>query len=368
MSGEPTHRSPLLGRLQRRLANGRSLEPQASPSARDDGDAGGSSLGSETSSSPPTLGALVSGALARCREQTLTRIRRVNEMTSREVIAAGNSLAEIVECAQTQVSTARRALAELTGSDGNGVADLVDRQTRMTKTHIESIRGALAVQVEMTQRATEAGASIMEIGRQISEVARAARMLSLNASIEGARLGGSGAGITVIAVEMRTLTDEIKRANGRIESMAESLLSLLPQIVVQTERMSRYAEEFAGDLSSNAAAVGAATERLRTVAAETLASGDRNVSQILKGSQAALSHLQFQDPAAQSLLIVDADLARLESYVGQVLDTADVSETRVHSQVSFEHSAAEAHRELNAGEVVALDGTGASEAGEVLMF
>ena len=366
MSGS-AQRAPLLRRLQRHLANDTSTEQGAGFSARAVGSGVDPAL--QSAALPvPTLGELIATALTRCRDQTLLRIRRVNEMTSREVIAVGNSLAEIVDCAQRQVDAARRAMTELTGSDGNGMADLIDRQTTMTKNHVVSIREALAAQVEMTQRATQASSSIMEIGKQVFDVARAARMLSLNASIEGARLGQSGAGIAVIAVEMRSLTDEIKRANGRIESMAESLLSLLPQILVQTELMSRYAEEFAEDLSSNAGAVSAATERLRTVTAETLEAGDRNVSLILKGSQAALSHLQFQDPAAQGLLIVDADLAKLEGYVNEVVEAAHVANVRLPGQASFEQAAAEAHRELNAGEVVALDGTGASEAGEVLLF
>jgi hypothetical protein len=362
MSGEPMRPMPFLKHFQRMLTSDRSDGPEG----------GYSQFAIERAKSEPsstqTLRALVFGALARCREQTLTRIRRVNEMTSREVLAAGSSLSEIVTRAQTQVGSARQALAELTDNDDSGVAALVDRQTRMTKKHLESIRGALAAQVQMTQRATEAGANIVEIGKQVTDVAQAARMLSLNASIEGARLGSIGVGITVIAAEMRSLTNEINQANSRIENMATLLLATLPQIVEQTQVMSQYAEEFAVELASNASAVGGATDRLRKVAAETVAGGDRHITLVLKESQAALSHLQFQDPAAQSLLIIDADLARAEEYVRQVIDAAEVGDLRVDSPLEFELTAADAHRDLNAGEVVALDGTGASEAGEVLLF
>lgn len=318
--------------------------------------------------SGPRLGEAIDEALRHCRTTTLDRIRRTNEMTSREVLAAGQSLGEIVERAQAQVETARSALAGLSGQGEEGVADLVDHQTEMTRAHVDELRAMLSEQSEVTRKAIEACSDIAAIGSQVRKVAQRTRILSLNANVEAARLGASGAGIEVIASEMRRLTDEVNRANQRIEQMAQTLLASLPRIVEHTETMSGSTEQFANRLSNNAVAVGAATNRLRSTVASILASGDRESTAILSGSHAALSHLQFQDPAAQSLLIIDADLARVSQHVTQLLAHTDAADARLPERIELELTAADAHRELNAGEVAVLDGVPGAEAGEVMLF
>jgi methyl-accepting chemotaxis protein len=311
----------------------------------------------------------IAKVLAECRAHVLDRIRKANEMTSSEVIAVGNSLDQIVSRAQAQVEATRAALDSLSGSDKRGVTELIENQARISATRFAAIRSALHEQTALTRQAMKASSEIAAVGAGVSKVAFQARLLSLNANIEAARFGDQGGGFQVIATEMRRLTDEIDRANRQIESMASNLLGSLPKISEHGDELCRHADGFTEELAENSAAVDSATSKLRKSVNDLLANGDQTANQVLSGSYAALSHLQFQDPTAQSLLIIDADLARLGEHLETLLKHAGADNALVPDDVELDHRAADAHRVLNAGTVAVLDQQGdVQEAGEVLLF
>ncbi|HWA76701.1 MAG TPA: methyl-accepting chemotaxis protein [Polyangiaceae bacterium] len=314
------------------------------------------------------LSVVMAQVIAECRAHVLDRIRKANEMTSTEVIAVANSLDQIVSSAQHQVSATRSALDSLSGSDRAAVTDLLEEQTRISATRFAAIRAALEEQTVLTRQAMQASAQIASVGAGVSRVAFQARLLSLNANIEAARFGEQGGGFQVIATEMRRLTDEIDRANRQIEGMASSLMSALPKINEHADALCRHADGFTAELAQNSSAVSSATTQLKKSVNEVLANGDQTATQVLSGSHAALSHLQFQDPTAQSLLIIDADLARMAEHLEKLLQHAGAESALVPDGVELELQAADAHRALNAGTIAVLDSADAQQAGEVLLF
>ncbi|HET9955845.1 MAG TPA: methyl-accepting chemotaxis protein [Polyangiaceae bacterium] len=310
---------------------------------------------------------LVRETFTQCRNNVLSRIQSVNAMTAREVIAVGDSLQAIVGRAQAQVGATRDTLKGLSGQGRAGVAEIIERQTQMVTTHLSTIHAALEQQTELTRQALVASSGIAAIGEQVSKVALQTRLLSLNANVEAARLGANGAGFEVIASQMRRLTDEIDQANRQIGQMAQALLVSLPQIQKHGERLNRSAEAFSKDLAENSSQVYGATAHLKTSLESVLARGDHEAGLILQGSYEAISHLQFQDPTAQSLLIIDADLARLMERVTTLLEASRTGSVSVTNH-SFENlEAAESHPELHAGEVVSL-GSEPLATGDVMLF
>jgi methyl-accepting chemotaxis protein len=190
----------------------------------------------------------------------------------------------------------------------------------------------------------------------------------LNANIEAARLGVKGAGFEVIASQMRRLTDQVDSANRQVEQIARALLSSLPKIVEHNDRMCRSTEAFGKELSETVQRANSAAQHLKDSVAGVLSKGDKDSHAILSGSHHALSHLQFQDPVAQSLVIIDADLQKLRERITELLAEAGVHRNELSEALDTPIERAEAHRELNAGEVTALEGEAPADAGEVLLF
>jgi hypothetical protein len=321
---------------------------------------------------PPQTGTplaeLMAKVVSECRGHVLERIRKANDMTSSNVIAVGNSLDQIVRRAQEQVKATRATLDTLSGADKHGVTELIERQAQMSATRFAAIRAALQEQTVLTRQALKASSEIATVGAGVTQVAFQARLLSLNANIEAARFGERGAGFQVIATEMRRLTEEIDRANRQIESMATGLMGALPKISQHADELCRHADGFTEELAASTSAVSSATTQLKKSVNALLTDGDRAASEVLAGSHDALSHLQFQDPTAQNLLIIDADLARLAEHIETLLKQSGSEEALVPESVELDLRAAEANLELNAGTVAAMDHTELQQAGEVLLF
>lgn len=60
-------------------------------------------------------------------------------------------------------------------------------------------------------RATAAGRAIDQTLTRLEQIGKHVRLVSLNASVEAARVGDAGRGLGVIAVEFKTLAEEIQR-------------------------------------------------------------------------------------------------------------------------------------------------------------
>jgi hypothetical protein len=111
-------------------------------------------------------------------------------------------------------------------------------------------------------------------------------------------------------------------------------------------------------------------DSLQATIAEALKHGDEQVAQVLRLSQEALSHLQFQDPCAQRLLQIEADVLHVQENIQLCLETGDVTSLeRLRS--------ADSHRSAGAGHVMVFDedqrddedpGSNVALAGELLLF
>jgi methyl-accepting chemotaxis protein len=302
------------------------------------------------------------------RGHVLERIRKANDLSSTSVVAVGNSLDRIVTVARAQVQETRATLDGLSSTDRRGVTELIEEQARLSRSRFGAIRAAIEEQGVLVRDATQASSAIASVGAEVTKVAFQARLLSLNANIEAARLGEQGAGFQVIATEMQRLTEEIDRANRKIGAMASNLMASLPKINQHNNELIRHSAGFTEELAENSAAVGAATGKLRASVDDLLGRGDQAANQVLSGSNDALSNLQFQDPMAQNLLIIDADLGRLAEHIQRLLKDSGVESALVPDDTELDLSAAEANLALNAGTVAAIDQGDLHQAGEVLLF
>jgi len=84
---------------------------------------------------------------------------------------------------------------------------------------------------------------VRQIAEEIGNIASQTRMLSLNAQIEAARAGSMGAGFTVVAEQVGTLSDEIDAAVAEINEINEQVLSALDAWTEASEEMIRFVSE-----------------------------------------------------------------------------------------------------------------------------
>ena len=73
-------------------------------------------------------------------------------------------------------------------------------------------------------RATDATLSAQDAMTRIDRVSRNVRMISLNASVEAARVGSIGRGFAVIANEIRALSEEVTSATGQVRAGIQQLM------------------------------------------------------------------------------------------------------------------------------------------------
>jgi hypothetical protein len=241
------------------------------------------------------------------------RIPHVVEIMEREVLIVGKAVNDVVEAARAQVTESREILTQV--DENSGIAVTIERLAIAMETFLGKLNPFLARQEVVSTTAANYGAKIEEAGHKIDTIALAANILNLNAQIEGARLGQVGEPFMIIASEMTTLTRQIEEANGMIAELSNTLLSTLPEIAAINGSISRTCADLGADFSKQVTEVRDVQHLLQASVRSSLENTESRAEQMLRISQDALSHLQFQDPVAQSPWQVQLGLSALASMV-----------------------------------------------------
>jgi len=298
----------------------------------------------------------LSGALGNLRELVADRIREINTMTETEVLSAGKSVHSIVGRASSHVEQIKDVLSGLAGDNGqknsSGVTATIAEQSVMLRDHVTNMASRAAAQDEFAHSAQAQTGSILATAGIIGKLAREAKTLALNARIEAARSKDNENGFGVIAAEMQRLANEVASANTRVQEFAAKLSQVLPAVAEQAREIRAHVDAFATSSTSKITEIESGVARLRDDVTRTMQSSDETIASIIQASREALSHLQFQDVAAQSLMHVD-------SWVREV--QVDVAEAQGQS---VEEIPAAMHAELGGGK----HDVRPEDAGEVLMF
>ncbi|RYZ07096.1 MAG: methyl-accepting chemotaxis protein [Myxococcales bacterium] len=320
----------------------------------------------------PELGRIADSAsqlMETARDDVLGRIQGVNQTSEREVLAVGSSLQLIVNEAQAQVKDLRQTLEELTGSKERvGVPQLAARQSHAVRDYLERMSQIIAAHDQTVKGSEAASQRIADIGRSVEKVAFQARLLSFNAAIEAARLGGQGSAFGVLAEEMTRLSTEMDAANRQVRDLAQTLLGSMPEIGRQSTEIRDTSAAFSEQMRQELEELEQSSAEFEQRTREALTRGDERTERVVQSSREALSHLSFQDACAQRLLSVDAVLRRLAS---SVLGTLADPRSGTHGVGFADIQRSDEHF---AGEVVALrapgesDGDAAAAPGEMMLF
>lgn len=253
------------------------------------------------------------------REALVKRVRAVNESTSQEVREAAHFLNAVVESARSYVADSQRALGRLQGEGNDSIGQLLSKQTEFLRRHSSEMSDRAAAQDERARGAAAAAKSIADLAASIERLAGEARLLAVNARIESSRLGAHSAGFEVLASEMQRLSDEVASTNERVGELAERLGHDLPWIAQHARDFRRAMEDFSTTATMQLDETERGVLELRNQVQRASKMGGAVVEDILRASQAALSHLQFQDVVAQDLRQLDGQARDAQAQVLQTL-------------------------------------------------
>jgi hypothetical protein len=244
------------------------------------------------------------------RANIRARIEAANATTEREVLALGGSIHNIVKEARRYAIEVRQQIDVAGGETGIGEALRAQSET------ITGLSGLLENRLSTLQgRAAEAEVlcrDILEIGMRVNEIGAATKVLSLNARLEAAR-SVDGASFSVIAREMSALNGHVQESNSEINTIAQRLLLLLPEIRRQSGDLLKEATGFRDQLDTHGERVRSGEAALRAALNQCVFLGEERIAKIVAESREAAAHLAFQDPVAQNLMRIDAELHRLET-------------------------------------------------------
>jgi len=170
--------------------------------------------------------------------------------TTQETAAAVQQMAAAMEEMATTVNDIARNAAE-----SSTTCEETRANARDAARFIASTSGkvqALVVQVgkssETTKDLVERSESVRGVSQQIDAIAEQTNLLALNAAIEAARAGESGRGFSVVADEVRNLSQRTQQAVDEIEETITGMAQAMQEWEKEMQSQKALAEE-CGELS-----------------------------------------------------------------------------------------------------------------------
>jgi len=227
--------------------------------------------------------------LAESHTRIANRIRDIQSMSEREILACGNVLSAIIDKA--------RQLAE---ESDRAVAMSMARSEQTTSQFVQGMREDILAQEAAVQRVLDLASGIEDAIKAINDLTLSSKVLAINARIEAARLGTQGKGFAVIADSLSGLSGVIRAASDTVSSSIGAVRQGLPPVSARATSMRERTEVFINEVA----------EQVRSASMQTDRGQESNgrLAVLLELSNQAVSHLQFQDPMSQKLLSIIGDL------------------------------------------------------------
>jgi methyl-accepting chemotaxis protein len=116
------------------------------------------------------------------------------------------------------------------------VSETGKKATEDTVHRISLIKEQMESIGETVVRLSEQSQTIEDIINAVQDIADQSNLLAVNASIEAARAGDQGKGFSVVAQEIKSLSDQSKRATDQVKSILDDTRKWVNAVVMATEQ------------------------------------------------------------------------------------------------------------------------------------
>lgn len=262
------------------------------------------------------------------------QLNSVVDHTESSAIGIGDKVGYIYEKAQKHLAESNEISKQFSGSD----------ESDDSKSLLTVIQNALTLLGEMTEMLEENGklivgysrsietilestATINKITEDIQYISDQTNLLALNAAIEAARAGEHGRGFSVVAEEVRKLSDRTNQASnditqivGKVNASVKEISNSLTDNLNKTKMKKQSVDSAVDGLSSSAKESTEVFSKLVASAVQSSESVASNIDQIILS-------LQFQDITKQE---IEAAIAPLT----QISDLSEETVARFSNSVS----------------------------------
>lgn len=251
---------------------------------------------------------------------------------SEEVLQGAQEVVETCEGVQEKVHATERQVEALTG----GVKEVEDS----LETNRQNIR-QMSLQIESVQRATsqvnevfamlqKQMEEITDVTKQLTSISSSTTMLALNASIEAARAGQSGAGFAVVATKVQELAVDSNKSSGQVADVVGNMQIQIEETTIQLAESSQVIEESLGSIRNLQSSFDQLTEQFGTLYQniEDQNSNVNEVDAIFEELRARI--LEMSQSSQDNQSVVDAMFQAMNEYKAgmerMVEDTKQVHE------------------------------------------
>jgi len=299
-----------------------------------------------------TIAERVLGRFTSLRSAMRERIREADRMAQREVMGAAQDVNAIYTAATSAISDLKSRLAFISRSDSKSDRASAEAQLMSVEGYVKDLDERISELKGIASQSAGFTTQIEQAAQQIQKLTTNAHMLAINARIEAARSSESSSkGFAVIAVEMKELSRSITATSETVKRLAQNLGSLLPNLDAGMSDLRRHSQTFSETLRDDIQSLAERAATQRNDVASALESSDITLSTIVRTSQSALSHLQFQDAMSQGLMRLDNTAKEAETAVCRDLGLDDRI-ARIESAMHVEIGGDKAVEHKNAGEVM----------------
>lgn len=250
--------------------------------------------------------------LAHAHQEVVDAVRKVAGETESPILTAGQTVSLVLARAQSTLEEAK----SLAGDDHQGhsqLAQLLISQGESTRCYLQEFTTCLKEVASVTTQATNLLGVVNRGATAFAQLVRAGDFLSLYAKMELARLPPGISESSSFSQEFKGLTRGIRELSERIGTLANAMISTLPEI----DRLVRELAAESRRVASQVESQGIHTKELADALDRSLRVlsrlGEERLPAIVERAQKALSSLQFYDPLMQDLQSFDGLMAELRT-------------------------------------------------------
>ena len=166
-------------------------------------------------------------------------------------------VAESVQRCASEAEQAERTLADSRTTMDQSLAEI--RELAEAVTSIQS-------RIDGLQSALD---KVANVASNIDTIARQTNLLALNATIEAQRAGEAGKGFTVVAQEVKALSQQTSRATSEIHDTLQQLKTQTDELIAEGQQSAQRADSVRGGTETIGEVVGSVSDALATVRVRT---------------------------------------------------------------------------------------------------